>query len=374
MNGIKITKDDSSDGFEKPMVMISKDVPAVAPDNPETPDQPEAETPETPQEEVTQEVDLDDSKVLSFFEKRFGKKLESVDDLLKEPEPQVVEKEIELEDDVAAFRKYKKETGRGLSDFMKLQRDFAAMSDDELLEEYYSIENPAWSKDDVRFSLKRKFGFDPEMLEEDEIKEKELLKKTEVAKAKEKLNALKEQYSTPLESRGLDVPEDVKAEFETFKQNKQQAAELQEASAKRSEVFVDKTLELFSDKFDGYEFSVGDNKSIKFKPDDPNNLIKKQTNIAEWLEGFKDENGYIKDINAFHKAISMAMYGEAAMKHAYEQGMADMVVEMEKQGKNIDMPKNPAQATTPTGLKISVLDSGSGNNGRLVIKSPTKSK
>ena len=43
----------------------------------------------------------------------------------------------ELPEDVAAYFKYKKDTGRGIEDYVKLQQDFTSMEDDKLLAEYY---------------------------------------------------------------------------------------------------------------------------------------------------------------------------------------------------------------------------------------------
>jgi hypothetical protein len=354
MSEIKITP---VDDIEAELAAIEPAQQPVA--TPETDPEPAAETPEQEDKPETVTVSLDDlsdEMVMQFFEKK-GRKIEGgLDSLFVTPEPQVVEKEIELDEDVATFHKFKKETGRGLEDFMKLQKDFSQMTPEQVLAELYSIENPTWDREDVLFAISRKFGYDQDMDDPSDIREKELLKKSEVARGLDKLNTMKAQYSTTLESRGLDVPDDVKAEFETFKQQKASTAEQIELNNQRTQSFIDKTMEVFPEDFKGFDFEVEDGKSITFKPEETEKIIQKQTNLAGWLDGFKDENGFIKDAKSFHKAIQMAMYGDTLIKHAYEQGKADQVVELEAKAKNIDMPRNAPPPTTVSGLKISSYD------------------
>ena len=87
------------------------------------------ETPVT--EKVKKEVELSEDDVLSHINKRYNKEIKSVDDLFQERE------EAEpLPEDVSAYLKYRKESGRGFEDYVKLNRDFASIDDDNLLREY----------------------------------------------------------------------------------------------------------------------------------------------------------------------------------------------------------------------------------------------
>ena len=96
---------------------------------------------EAPVEEVVEEQppqleaqpELNEDEVLSYIGKRYGKEINSIDELVskrEESEP--------LPEDVAAYLKYKKETGRGLNDYAKLQKDYSDLSPDALLREYYT--------------------------------------------------------------------------------------------------------------------------------------------------------------------------------------------------------------------------------------------
>ena len=107
---------------------------------------------EAPVEEVVEEQppqleaqpELNEDEVLSYIGKRYGKEINSIDELVserKESEP--------LPEDVAAYLKYKKETGRGFNDFAKLQKDYSDLSPDALLKEYYSITEEGLDSEDI---------------------------------------------------------------------------------------------------------------------------------------------------------------------------------------------------------------------------------
>jgi hypothetical protein len=158
---------------------------------------------EAPVEEVVEEqppqleapTELNEDEVLSYIGKRYGKEINSIDELVsqrEESEP--------LPEDVASYLKYKKETGRGFNDFAKLQKDYTDLSPDALLREYYSITEEGLDSEDIDL-LMEDFYFDEEIHEPTEIKKIKLAKKKEIAKAKKFLKQQQEQYKQPLESR-----------------------------------------------------------------------------------------------------------------------------------------------------------------------------
>ena len=106
----------------------------------------EATTEETtPTEEPQTESSLTDEEVLSYIGKRYGKDINSFDELMTERETSE-----ELPEDVASYFKYKKDTGRGMDDYVKLQRDFDSMEDDALLAEYYMTTEEGLNTYDVQ--------------------------------------------------------------------------------------------------------------------------------------------------------------------------------------------------------------------------------
>ena len=79
-----------------------------------------------------QELSIKDEDVLSYIGKRYDREINSLDELFEQRNANE-----ELPEDVSAFLKYKKETGRGINDFIKINKDYDDVDDDQLLRDYY---------------------------------------------------------------------------------------------------------------------------------------------------------------------------------------------------------------------------------------------
>lgn len=314
-----------------------------------------------------QEVDLDDNKVLSYLGKRWNKEITSLDELVQEQQ-----QAEELPEDVSAFLKYKRETGRGIEDFMKLNVDYSAMDEDALLYQYYKDQNPELDAEEVRFELDSKFSYDEDFDEEKHIKKIKLERKKELTKAREYFNNLKEQYKVPLESRDTFVPQEEREAYESYKQYKQAATSEQEDQLRKSKYFTEKTNELFSDKFEGFKFAVDENKSLSYKPAEAKALLEEQSSLSNFVNKFLNEDGYLKDAELFHRAIAIASNPDKFAKFFYEKGMTDAVDTVSKESKNIDMTRQATQVTKKTdgGIQVRAIEPSYGN--RLVIKQKPK--
>lgn len=317
------------------------------------------ETIETPIiEQPTNEID--DNVVLSHIKTRYGKEINSLDDLFQEREANE-----ELPEDVSAFLKYKKETGRGIEDFMRLNRDFDAMNPESLLANYYKEISPELDDEDIALEMER-FSYDEDFDDDKEIKRKKLAAKKELAKAKDYFNNLKEQYKVPLESRAASVPNEDMEEYNAFKANKSAQSTQQEEQMKRQKFFAEKTDELFSDKFEGFGFNVTENDRVTYKPADHKTLKEQQSNLGNFIGSFLDDQGFLKDAEGFHRAIAVATDPEKFAKFFYEKGKADSVVDFEKESKNIDMVRqSPNPTPSQGGLKIRVVDDGASNTFKI---------
>lgn len=320
---------------------------------------------ETPVEEpVIESPQFGDNDVLSYLKTKFNKEVNSLDELFVEkPQQQEV-----LPEDVDAFFKFKKETGRGLEDFYRVNQDFSKVNPERLLADYMRETNPDFDDEDIAFEYESKFGYDEEMDDEKEIKRKKLALKKELGKAAKYFEEQKEKYRAPLESRmEASLPAEDKEALESYKQYISQSTAMQQEQAKKSEYFLNKTNELFSDEFKGFDFKIGD-KEVSYKPGTPEQLKAQQTDISKFFTNFVDENGYIKDAKQYHKTIAAAMNPDAMAKFFYEMGKADAIDDSVRQSKNIDMSvRNAPQAIEKGGFKVTALDSDHGN--RLKIKS-----
>lgn len=304
-------------------------------------------------EQPAESVGLSEDDVRSFLSERYGREITSLDELneARETAP-------ELPEDVAAYYKYRQETGRGLEDFVRLNRDFEGSDDDSLLKEYLLQTEEGIDEEDIDV-LMEDYKFDEDLDDEADVKKAKLAKKKAIAKAKKYFEEQKEQYRAPLESRGGGSLEDSE-EYQAYQQYVEQARSNEEERRRRTDWFSQKTDEVFSEQFKGFEFSIGD-KSFVFTPGDRTELKKLQMTPDAWLNKYLDDNGLVKDAAGYHRSLAAAMNPEKLAKFFYELGQSDAVDDVMRKTKNINMSERPApQSSTKGGLKIRAVNQDSG--------------
>lgn len=317
------------------------------------------------QEETVEEpAGLSEDDVRSFLSERYGREIASLDELAE-----VRETAPELPDDVAAYYKFKQETGRGLEDFMKVNRNLDEVNGDALLKEYLLLTEDGLDSEDVDMMMEE-YTYDEDLDDEADIKKAKLAKKKAIAKAKKYFEEQKEKYQAPLESRGAASLEDSE-EYQAYKQYVEQAKTYQEEQKRRKEWFDEKTNEVFSDGFKGFEFSI-DNKSYVYTPGDRTELKKLQQTPEAWLNKYLDDKGLVKDAAGYHKSLAVAMNPEKFAQFFYEQGQANAVDDVMRKTKNINMSERAApQSTTKGGLKIRAVNQDSGRGLKIKTRRTT---
>jgi hypothetical protein len=110
----------------------------------------------------------------------------------------------ELPEDVAAYFKYKQETGRSIEDFVNLNKDFSKVDQDELLANYYQATDDYLDKDDVA-SMLEEFEYDEDLDDEKNIKKVKLAKKKAVSEARKYFEKEKEKIQNAPLSQGMQV-------------------------------------------------------------------------------------------------------------------------------------------------------------------------
>ena len=340
----------------------------------ETQTKTEEETTEAPVAEETKEEvkdetpssELNDEDVLSYIKNRYDKDISSVDDLFAQTKDN-----DELPEDVSAYLNFKKETGRGIEDFYKLQKDYDTMDDELLLADYYAQTEDGLDAIDIQDLIDDKFSYDEELEDERAIKKIKLAKKRELAKAKKYFNEQKGKYKVPLESSGNGLSDKDKEDFNAYKSYLEESKTAQEENRKRYDWFLKKTDEVFSNEFKGFEFSVGE-KSFTYKPGDATELKNVQSDVNNFVNKFMDKNGLISDAEGYHKSLAIAMNPEKFAQFFYDQGVSNAVDNVTKKSKNIDMDIRPAsQGVTKDGLKIRAVGDTSSGRG-LKIRSIKK--
>jgi hypothetical protein len=299
-------------------------------------------------------IELKEEDVLSYIGKRYNKQINSFDELMTERE-----KAEELPSDVAAYFNYKKETGRGIEDFVKLKTDFSKADPDQLIRDYYLATQEGLDKDDVE-GMMDDFLFDEDLDEESAIKKIKVAKKKVIAEAKKYFISQQEKYKTPLESNGVTIQDSEKEGYEAYKQYIKSAKTQQEQDTRKGEWFQKKTDDVFSTEFKGFEFTVND-KKFHFSPADAVELKKNQASPMNFINKFLDVDGLMNDAAGYHRSLAIAMNPDRFSKFFYEQGLADATEEVMRKTKNINMSERKApESFNKGGLQVRATDTSSG--------------
>jgi len=320
-----------------------------------------------PVEDKTPSLELNDDNVLSYIKDRYNKDINSVDELFAEKEANEP-----LPEDVSAYLKYKKETGRNIQDFYNLQKDYDSMDDNSVLANYYSNTEEGLDAIDIQDIIEDKFDFDEEIDDPKDVKKIKLAKKRELAKAKKFLNEQKDKYKVPLESSGDGLSADQQENLNAYKSYIDESKTTQEQNKKRYDYFLNKTNEVFNNEFKGFDFKVGEN-NFTYKPGTADEVKNVQKDICTFINKYTDDTGLISDVKGYHKALSVAMNPEKFAQFFYEQGVSNAVDNVSRKSKNINMDMRQApQSVSKNGMKIrpvGKVDSGRGLRIRSIKKS-----
>ena len=315
------------------------------------------------EQDIADLPEIKDEDVLSYIKERYNKDISSVDELFSEQE-----KNSPLPDEVSKYLDFKKETGRGFEDFIKANRSYDNLEDDQILKEYYSLTESDLDSEDIQYLMEDKFGYDEEVDDDRDIKKKNISKKRELAIAKKYLSKLSETYKTPLESSGGSYSEEQLKEINAYKEYVQKAQTEVESNKRKSEYFQKKTDEVFNSEFKGFEFKVGD-KNVIYSSGDANEIKSKQVNVQSFINQYIGEDGLVNDAQGWHKALNAAMNPDKLAQYFYEQGKADAIGDVSKKSKNINMSlRQTPQSSPQKGFQARAVNTDSGRGLRIRSK------
>jgi len=212
-------------------------------------------------------------------EKTLSDKIKDIPNKLKEEAEDVNNNQEanELPENINKLIDFMKETGGSLEDYVNLNKDYNSMEDMDLLREHYKQTKPHLSDDEISFLIEDSFSYDEEIDDERDIKRKKLLLKESIAEAKSNLTSLKGKYYDDLKLSSKLTPEQKEA-VQFYNDYKLEQDSKQELLQKQRSVFEQKTNELFSENFKGFEYKVGNNK-YRFNVKDVNTVKSSQSDI-----------------------------------------------------------------------------------------------
>ena len=310
------------------------------------------ENTETPiLEEVTEEETTEAEEIATEAEEAIKENLETGN-----PLPENIQKLMD----------FMEETGGDLNDYVKLNQDYTKLDDQDLLNEYYRQTRPHLNNEEINFLMEDSFSYDEEVDEDRDIRRKKLALKEQVASARAHLDGQKSKYYEEIKAGSKLTQEQQKA-IDFFNRYNKESEETKKVTKKNSDIFKQKTNQVFNDKFKGFEYNVGD-KKYRFNVNNAEEVKNTQSDINNFTKKFLDKNSTLSDAKGYHKSLYTAMNADAVAKHFYEQGKADAMKDSVAKAKNVNM--NPRQShgqIEAGGLKFKVLGDNS-SDFKLKIK------
>jgi len=307
------------------------------------------------QEEVQPEVQAQETPVLEEITE------EEVEEVEEQVEEAIAEAEATgkpLPENIQKLMDFMDETGGDLSDYVKLNQDYSKLDDQDLLYEYYKQTKPHLNQEEINFLMEDTFSFDEDVDDDRDIRRKKLALKEQVASAKSHLDGQKSTYYEEIKAGSKLTTEQQKA-VNFFDRYNKESEVTQKAAKQNTDVFTQKTEQVFNDKFKGFEYNVGD-KKYRFNVNNAEEVKNTQSDINNFTKKFLDKNQTLSDAKGYHKSLYTAMNADAVAKHFYDQGKADAMKNSMAKAKNVDMNPRQAHGEIKTGgTKFKVLGDNS---------------
>ena len=311
---------------------------------------------EIKEEQPTQEEPKETPIVEEITNEQTQQEAERFLEETKELANDAIETKQELPENIQKLMNFMDDTGGDLTDYVTLNRDYEDLDNDTLLREYYKQTKPHLSEDEIEFIMEDKFSFDVEEDEDKDIKRKKLALKEQVASAKSHLDGLKSKYYEDIKA-GSKLTQEQQEAIDFFNRYNKESEESQKIVEKQANTFVNKTNQVFNDKFKGFEYNIGD-KRFRFNVKDPNDIRETQGDINNFIKKFLNEYNLMDDASGYHKSLFTAMNADAVANHFYEQGKADALKESIAKSKNVNMEprKSHVENVNTSGLRVRALN------------------
>tara|TARA_R110000822_G_scaffold32573_2_gene93300 strand:+ start:897 stop:2066 length:1170 start_codon:yes stop_codon:yes gene_type:complete len=259
----------------------------------------------------------------------------------------------QLPDNIQKVVDFMHDTGGNLEDYVRLNADYSNVNNDTLLKEYYKKTKPHLDNDEIDFLLEDNFSYDEDIDDERDVRKRKLALKEEVAKAKGYLETVKSKYYDEVKLRpGVNKEQQGAVDFFNRYKKDQEVAETNHVE------FKTKTKQLFSQDFKGFDFNLGD-KKFRYGVQNPSQVADSQSDISNIIGKFLGEDGTVKDVSGYHKAMYAASNADKLAQHFYEQGRADAVKEVVSNSKNpsLGAPRQSLETGFVNGFKVKSVSS-----------------
>ena len=280
--------------------------------------------------------------------------VEEVTEQVEEAIAEAQETGKELPENIQKLMDFMEDTGGDINDYVKLNRDYSKLENQDLLFEHYKQTKPHLNTEEINFLMEDQFSYDEDVDDERDIRRKKLALKEQVANAKTQLEENKSKYYKDIKAGSKLTPEQQKA-VDFFNRYNKESEATQKIVKQNTDVFTQKTEQVFNDKFKGFEYNVGD-KKYRYNVRDTDEVKATQSDINNFTKKFLDKNQTLKDAKGYHKSLFTAMNADTIANHFYEQGKTDAMKDSVAKAKNVNMDPRQAHGTIEAGgVKVKVL-------------------
>lgn len=233
---------------------------------------------EEPEEDDADSYDSYDA-TLDVLNEKYGTEYEDLDEMLDDLEGE--QGQGYASEQIAELNRFVSETGRSPEDYFKTQtQNYDEMSDSEVIKEYLSLENPDLTQKeiDLFFDSTYKQNEDKYNSEDNELGKIHL--KRDVAKAREELKELQEEYWSPNELSDTYSDEEIE---QMEMEQREQLEDFYDG--------MDKELE----DIESLTFQINENESFDYKltEEDKQVVGDALANLDDFFAPYMDEEGEI---------------------------------------------------------------------------------
>ena len=235
----------------------------------------------------------------------------------------------ELPENIGKLVDFMRETGGTMQDYIRLSTNYEDVDRDILVKEYYKNTKSHLTAEEINFMIEDNFAFDEDIDEERDIRRKKLAYKEEVAKARKFLEDTKTKYYDDIKLKSPSLSEDQKKASDFFNRHKED----QDRNVANHEKFKANTTELFTENFEGFDFTLGE-KKFRYGIQNPSQVAENQSDFNNFLGKFLGEDGTVEDTKGYHKALYAGQNADKIANHFYEQGKADAIRDVVNKSNN----------------------------------------
>jgi len=232
---------------------------------------------EEPQEEANEYSSYD--ATLDMLNETYGTEYDDLDNLLDDLEGEKKQENDFASEQIAELNRFVSETGRSPEDYFKTQtQNYDEMSDSDIIKEYLSLENPNLSQKEIDLFFESTYKQNEEKYNAEDTTLGKIHLKRDVAKAKDELKDLQEEYWSPEQLSDNYSDEEIdKMEME---------------QQERMEDFYDNMDEEL-DSIESLTFRINENESFDYQLTNEDKQVVGQAlaNLDDFFDPYMDENG-----------------------------------------------------------------------------------